>query len=112
MRRREFITLLGGAAVTWPFVARAQQGVPVIGFHHSASPAPNAHLVTAFREGLSAAGFVDGQNVAIEYRYAEGEYNRLPRLVRELIDGKVDIIVPATTPSALAAKQATTIQPC
>jgi putative ABC transport system substrate-binding protein len=111
MRRREFITLLGGAAVTWPFVARAQQGVPVIGFLHSASPAPNAHLVTAFREGLSAAGFVDGQNVAIEYRYAEGEYNRLPRLVRELIDGKVDIIVAVTTPSALAAKQATTVLP-
>jgi putative ABC transport system substrate-binding protein len=112
VRRREFTTLLGGAAVAWPLMARAQQAaMPLIGFLHSASPAPNAHLVAAFRKGLSEAGFVEGQNVLIEYRYAEGQYDRLPRLARELIDGKVDIIVPVTTPAALAAKQATSVLP-
>src|ERR1700732_5123756 len=110
LRRREFITLLVGSAA-WPLVARAQQAMPVTGFLHSASPTPNAHLVAAFRKGLSEAGFVEGQNVAIEYRYAEGQYDRLPRLARELIDEKVDIIVTVTTPAALATKQTTSVLP-
>jgi putative tryptophan/tyrosine transport system substrate-binding protein len=112
LKRREFITLVGSAVASWPLAARAQQrAMPVIGFLHSASRAPNAHLVAAFRKGLSEAGFVEGQNVAIEYRWAEGQYDRLPRMARELIDGKVDIMVTVTTPAALAAKQATSVLP-
>jgi putative tryptophan/tyrosine transport system substrate-binding protein len=100
LKRREFITLVGSAVASWPLAARAQQrAMPVIGFLHSASRAPNAHLVAAFRKGLSEAGFVEGQNVAIEYRWAEGQYDRLPRMARELIDGKVDIMVTVTTPA-------------
>jgi putative tryptophan/tyrosine transport system substrate-binding protein len=113
LKRREFITLVVGAVAAWPLAAaRAQQRpMPVVGFLHSASRAPNAHLVAAFRKGLSEAGFVEGQNVAIEYRWADGHYDRLPRMARELIDGKVDIIVTVTTPAALAAKQATSVLP-
>src|SRR5262249_40468450 len=88
--RREFMTRLGGAAaasaVSWPRAARAQQrGVPVIGFLHSQSAAPFSHMVAAFRRGLHDAGFLEGQNIAIEYRWAEGRYDRLPALASDLI---------------------------
>jgi putative ABC transport system substrate-binding protein len=111
MRRREFITLLGGAAVGWPLAAKAQQpGVPVIGFLRSTSLADAAHLVNAFRQGLKEAGFVEGQNVAIEYRSAEDQGDRLPVLVGDLVRRPVTLIV-GNTPSVLAAKAATTTVP-
>jgi putative tryptophan/tyrosine transport system substrate-binding protein len=112
MRRREFITLLGGAAVGWPLAARAQQArSPVVGFLSPQSSAASEHLLAALRRGLNEIGLIEGQNVAIESRWAEGRYDRLPILADELIRRPVTVIVASAPPAALAARAATSMVP-
>src|SRR6516164_4251580 len=111
MKRRELLVLLGGAvAVARPLLAQ-QKKMPVIGFLSSASPAPTAPYLAAFLQGLSETGYIEGQNVVIEYRWAEGRYDRLPAYAAELIDRRVDVIVTGGIPAALAAKSATSTIP-
>jgi putative tryptophan/tyrosine transport system substrate-binding protein len=112
LRRREFITFLGGAAA-WPIAAHAQQaGMPVIGLLDTGGVDSNTGFLRPFREGLGEAGYFEGQNVAIEYRWAEGQYDRLPELAADLVRRKVTIIaIPSSTPASVAAKNATSTIP-
>ena len=111
MRRRELITLLGGAA-TWPLVARAQQAaIPAVGFMSGRSPEDSARIASAFRQGLADAGFIEGQTVNIEYRWANGDYDKLPALAADLVNRKVAVLVGVggDVSAAVAAKATNSI---
>jgi putative ABC transport system substrate-binding protein len=113
VNRRELLILCAGVAIAWPLAARAQQkAMPVIGYLNGTSPGPYATILAAFRQGLSEIGYIEGQNVAFEYRWAEGHYDRLPAMAADLVGRKVDVIVAGGSPlSALAAKNATSTIP-
>jgi putative ABC transport system substrate-binding protein len=112
MRRREFISFIGSIAATWPLAARAQQApIPVVGFMNAASAQNYTRQLAAFLQGLAESGYVDGRNVAVEYRWAEGHNDRLPSMAADFVRRQVTVIAATTTPAALAAKAATSAIP-
>ena len=112
MRRRDLVSFVGSAAFAWPAAVRTQQPtLPVVGFLSAVSPGPFVQRMAAFHQGLGDAGYVEGRNVAIEYRWAEEKYDRLPALAAELVERRVTVIVTYTDAAALAAKAATTSLP-
>ena len=109
MKRRDFFNVIAGASVLWAFPAQAK--LPIVGFMGNSTAVLEANLVDAFRDGLRELGYEEGRNIVIEYRWAEGDYERFPALVAELLAAKVDVIVTAGTPAALAVKKATSTVP-
>jgi len=111
VRRRDLVTLIGGVAATWPFAARGEQPLPVVGFVNAASAKSYTRQLAAFLTGLSETGYIVGQNVAIEYRWADGQNDQMPAIVADLIRQKVSVIAATSTPAAIAAKRADTAIP-